>query len=586
MSRYELLEEEERRGFLEQRRQISQNREFELIKLQREEAARMRREKEIERRNLQKKERVERMKLIQKKIQAKLNSKSYLSNLKSNVFNHLIEKGLFTKKTEMKLLEVVGNKILPIAHNLSLRTDINKIIFETMKKNIIKKETSKHSILMKQVFEDRDVEAQKKKVEAEEKRLSDIQFEKETIERKEKRRVAKFTRIVEETILKTKYDKVDLTNVPIVDIDELTLSSGSIHSVGGQFGEFVIAIQALLDSLIYKYASIAQSTNNLNKEENIISTENNLTEGNKEQNKDNNNNISQMINTNSKFRKTKELNLESFIQTLVRNFLLGLKDTETFTLKYLKSNRFDFTAIPEEADKRKEYKDYMLDMKRFYNKSLKILLNQNQVETKLFDIVLKELADIYFKLPTDINNPDIQVEINPTPDNQEPEYLAKVKEATEKINQDNILLEKMKKKIKISFIEPEALKKKRNNIISLIRIFPTLDTYDTFTEQYVEEQIEVDEEAMEDINNDEVNIENKDNIINDENNADNYKKENEDNEIKDNNAEKKDDNNSVNKQTGENKVDEVNVNTQENKEINAQENKDINKATLEGKIIL
>lgn len=545
------MEEDERKEFLDQTRLIAQRREFELIKVQREEAARIRRDKEIERRNLQKKERVERNKLVQKKILSKAFAKSYLRSLEPNVFRHLSENGYFTIKTPMKILEVLSEKYIPNANNMSLRSDINKAIFSKLSKGFFTRETSKHGILMQQVFDERQQSKEQKAKEAEEKRLVDIKFEEEKAERKEKHRVEKFTKVVEETILKTKYDKSDIATVPLCDIDDLTQVSSGIHTVGGQLGEFVIALQALLDELIYKFEVISNHLNGEVSINNLVKIGNTGHNNVTHNNDINNDGKSDEINTNNNqntgsidnqaligIHQQKELNIELFIRGLINKFIQGLKDNEFFSLKYLESQRFDFTAIPDDEAKKKEFKQFLLDEKRLYNKSLKILSDQGVVEKKLIDIVISEITDIYFRQPIDPNNADIQAKINPQPDNQDPIYLARIKEEVEKITLQNSITEKMKKKIKILMVKPEILKKKRNNIISLIRVFPVEDTYETYTEEYVEEVIE---QAINENNNNNKQDDNQENLNNMDNlspNVNDMDNNNADNNMDDNNMDK------------------------------------------------
>ena len=111
-----------------------------------------------------------------------------------------------------------------------------------------------------------------------------------------------------------------------------------------------------------------------------------------------------------------------------------------------------------------------------------------------------------------------------------------MKEATEKINLENSILDKMKKKIKLTFVKPEVLKKKRNNIISLIRVFPVEDTYETYTEQYVEEVIEKEEEILP-VNEENIKDEDLNNVENNENQIKEEKENENENENKEENKE-------------------------------------------------
>lgn len=541
LSKIELIEEFENEEYNEQQRLIAQKREFELIKVQREEAHRIRRDKEIERRNEQKKQRIIRDCITQKKITAKFFAKTCLRNLKSNVFDNLIKDGFFMKKTTMKVIDMFATNNIPVIENYSNRSFVNKAIFENILNKKKTETKSIHSILLNDVFTDRKNKENARIKEAEEKRIADEIFEKEKAERKEIKRVNKFTKIVEDTILKTKYEKADLNSVPLCDIDDLTQVSSGIHTAGGQLGELLICLQILLEELIYKYANIdtdkkhdenmmikdMEENSNLNMDLDNVDDKDIREKNNNDPN--NNNELikkdeatekleklkAEMLMENSKklkesllakpyqkyYDKKKDLlKLEEFIRHLIVRFLSGLKDNENLTLKYLESNRFDFNNIPDDDLKRNEFKNFIVDKRRIYNKSVKILLETNLLERQLFDIILDEISNIYFFRPLDVNSDEVKLAINPTPENQDPEYLVKVKERTDKIVQFNSLYTKIQKKIKLSFVKPEIYKKKRNNIIALIRIHPLNTENDVYNEEYIEEVIE--EEEVEEMEND------------------------------------------------------------------------------------
>lgn len=459
---------------------IQQKREFELIKVQREEALRIRRNKEIERRLNQKKEREQRDKITQSKLLSKYYAKSYLNKLKEHTITQLKQEGYFNQTNDIMLNNFSCKEIYPFCEKVHKQTSTYRLIFSNLDMNLNKKERLTHGIIMNQVFKEREenkIKEEKEKIE------SDILAEKakkEKEESKELKRINKFTNIINETIIKTKYDKLDLSNTPLADIDELSISGGMIHTIGGQFGEFIIAIQSLKEVLIDKY--------------------------------------SQILDMN--------FNLEDFIYKLIVNFLKGLKDNEVITLKYLESQRYDFSNIPDEEEKRKEFKNFLVDEKRFYNKSIKILINHGLIDKSFYEVIINKFADIYFRNNIDINNPDVQLEINPQPENQDQIYLDSVKIKSEEILKENQLYEKLKKKIKFVFIKPEILKKKKNNYIGLITVDPVLDTYEKYTEELIEEVEEIHqiENIISDDNeikeNNEIN-ENMENIENMENNDNN-----------------------------------------------------------------
>ena len=119
---YELIQEEERKEYLSHKKKYEQEREFELINLQRMDAARQRREDEKNRRAKQ----VEQKKLydieIQKKLMSKMSSKFYLSNLKKNVVNSLFERGVLRDKQEMRLGNLISYEYITEADHLERRS--------------------------------------------------------------------------------------------------------------------------------------------------------------------------------------------------------------------------------------------------------------------------------------------------------------------------------------------------------------------------------------------------------------------------------------------------------------------------------
>lgn len=440
LSVYELLEEEEKREYAAQAKLIAQRKEYELINLQKEEAARNRRNQEIERRNIQKMERITHEKISQKKILSKFFAKQYVSTLKSDALKHLKESGNFNFRTKVKLNEFVTKSMLPQCSKVDSYLNCRESIYTQLESSFANRELAKHKILLGQVFDDRKTEKQNKEKEEIEKKLEAERALREKLRLKEEKRVEKYTKVINETILKTKFDKVDISSCPLADLDEFSLVGGAIHTIGGQFGELIIALQSLHDSLVVKYNEISPN-----------------------------------------------LNINEFILAVFSKYLLSLKENQFFNIKYLESQRFDFSAIPDDELKRKEFKEFLLDEKRFYNKSAKILINNGYLSKQIYDGLISAVAETYFKQPVDTNSPEIQAKMNPEPDNQDETYLKKVKAKIEEINSQNQIIDKLKKKIKIQFIKPEVLKKKKANIVSLITVNPVEDTFETYTEEIVEE---------------------------------------------------------------------------------------------------
>jgi hypothetical protein len=140
---YELIEEEERYVYLEHKKKYEQEREFELMKLQRLEAARKRREDEKRRREKQVKHKNLYDVEIQKKLISKVSAKFYLKNLKKNTLSQLLERGILVDNKEIKLSLHVNYDYIPNADSLCSRNDEiqqlnNKIKFEKEKILLLK----------------------------------------------------------------------------------------------------------------------------------------------------------------------------------------------------------------------------------------------------------------------------------------------------------------------------------------------------------------------------------------------------------------------------------------------------------------
>ena len=111
---YELIEEDERKEFLLHKKKYEQEREFELINLQRTEAARKRREDEKKRRlnqvNLKKLNDIE----LQKKLMSKMAAKVLLKNLTNNGIKQLYERGLLKDNKELRLFKFIEKDYIPV----------------------------------------------------------------------------------------------------------------------------------------------------------------------------------------------------------------------------------------------------------------------------------------------------------------------------------------------------------------------------------------------------------------------------------------------------------------------------------------
>jgi len=158
-ARYELIEEDERREYLDLKRKYEQRREYELINLQRSEAARIRREEEKVRRQKQTLEKRNNEIITQKKLICKTFSKSHLKFLKRNTLNHLLERGFLKENRDLRLNFLIYNEVFPKTENtVDHYNSIDKIIYhkienkvktelKSIHQNIINKEKERIKIL-------------------------------------------------------------------------------------------------------------------------------------------------------------------------------------------------------------------------------------------------------------------------------------------------------------------------------------------------------------------------------------------------------------------------------------------------------
>ncbi len=181
------------------------------------------------------------------------------------------------------------------------------------------------------------------------------------------------------------------------------------------------------------------------------------------------------------------MKIPEFIEKFLVEFLLNqLKEAQYLQLNYLESQKFDFSDIPVEESKRKEYHDFILDDRRFVNKSIKLLLEKEILTEYIYKSFLETIAKVFLSLPIDQNTVEID------PENQDDEYLKSLEQKKIQIEIENKKFEKMKKKIKFKFVKPEDLKKKRDNMGGFVTV--------QSIKQVIESMIEIEDPAVE-INN-------------------------------------------------------------------------------------
>jgi hypothetical protein len=430
-AQYELIEEDERKEYLKHKKKYEQEREFELINLQRTEAAHKRREDEKTRRqnqvNFKKLRDIE----IQKKLMCKMYAKISLSNLSKNVVNQLYERGILKDTQPLRLTKLIQKDYYPVTDKIHFENlKIENLLYDILpEQKRIKMADAHKSVVDKdkqriQKLKDDKEAAIKLAEENERKRIE------EKAKRTENRRRDRITKSITDNILSSKSIKTDIINIPLADIDELTFKNESLHCLGGQFGLTVIVLDQILRMLA---------------ENQIITQEN--------------------------------LNLPDVFRNFIEEVLLNqLKETQLFELRYMESKKYDLTQQPENDEKRKEFLEFLLDNKRIVNKSLKLLMDNEYVSDYVYRIFLETIANLYFEKPQD----PAGIEIDP--ENQEPQYLESIKKKQDEMTKYNIKLEKLKKKIKLNFVKGENLRKKVDNIGGFIMVKPNMRVIDSVNE--------------------------------------------------------------------------------------------------------
>lgn len=273
----------------------------------------------------------------------------------------------------------------------------------------------------------------------------------------------------------------------------------------------------------------------------------------------------------------------NLISLVLEEFIFKcLKENQDFEIKYLESDRFNFNEITEE--RQIEYIEFIHDYRRFVNKSLKVLIDKNQMNKQLLDLMLSALVGLYFKNRNSI--PAVEID----PENQDPEYIEKIKQEQEEYSETVARLETIKKKIKFIMIKPTILKKRRDNMAAFIQVNPALSVKDTVTET---DEIPASERPKTTMNsnkkseadninavsenvNAESNQENEGNENNNDgndiqNNEDNNNKENNDNENKAINEAEKESEKNKNEEEQKGNADQESKITEENNDENTKQ---------------
>jgi hypothetical protein len=424
-ARYELIAEDERKEYLGKKKRYEQKREFELINLQRMEAARIRREEEKQRRQNQVIQKKSYDIILQKKLLAKMNSKTYqFKNLKNSALLELFSRGFLKDNSDLKMTTHLEKCHYPQSDLIAKE---NEEVIEVLNNKLISEVKLKLSEKHKEIVTRENNRVNKIIADKKQSVLDAIENEKrrvhEKAERTEERRVRRITTNITENVINTRVEKLDVLNLPLADIDEISFKSEAIHCLGGQIGQVMTVLQNIISELDLEEVAINENASDVN----IIKR--------------------QLVNAF----------LEEF-------FLNQLKENESFELRYLESQKFDFTNITE--DKKAELVGFLLDYRRVVNKSLKLLIDQGILSRDLYQIFMEEVVGYYFKNITDPST----IEVDPS--SQEPEYLEMIKKQQDELTASNAKIEKIKKKIILKFVKADDLKAKRDTYGGFILVHP------------------------------------------------------------------------------------------------------------------
>ena len=454
-AQYELIEEYEREEYLNHKKNYERKREFELNKLQRTEGKYIRQEEEKQRRFKQKEQRKINDIIMQKKLMSNVFSKHFLKNLKGNTFRHLQERGYLTHHETYNTSLFMQQVYLPKTEKMNeIISFVDDNLLPLMRKEIDNELLERHNISLKKEKERKEKleEAKKKAKEAAEK--AERERREAQLKRREERRINRITENVKSKIIAQNVNRKDITSLPLMDIDELSIKGESINCLGGQLGEILFVFNEILKNVDKTDIDKKKLMKEFLKEfiskgfAGIIPNkpEQNQTNDNKQ---NNNNNSSQHMS----------LELVNYINN--DNFMLELR--------YLESPKYDWENIPEE--KRNDFANFLKDDRRYISKSVHKLIELGIINKEYLDIFNEVIAEMYFQGPIE---PE-KIEPDPTKA-EDAQYQEEIKkrqeEAEKKAQEENAFNEKIKKKIKISLIKPDIFKKKRNNIGAFIIVEP------------------------------------------------------------------------------------------------------------------
>ena len=455
-AQYELIEEYERDEYLNHKKNYERKREFELNKLQRIEGKYMRQEEEKQRRFKQKEQRKINDIIMQKKLMSNVFSKHFLKNLKGNTFRHLQERGFLSQHETYNTSLIMQQEYLPKTEKLNeIISCVNDNLLPLMKQEIDNELLEKHRISLKKEKDRKNRIEEAKKRAKEEAEKAERERREAQLKRREERRINRITENIKTKIIEQAVSRRDITSLPLMDIDELSIKGECINCLGGQLGEILFVFNEILKNIEKEKQeiNIKKLLKDFLKEflstgfAGLIPTK--PDPNSQQENKQQNNNNSQHIS----------LDLPHHIND----------DTFILELRYLESPKYDWENIPEE--KKNDFANFIKDDRRYISKSVHKLIELGILKKEYLDIFNEVIAEIYFQGP--IEPEKIEQDPSKAEDATYQEEIKKKQEEAEKKAQDeNALNEKLKKKIKINLIKPDVFKKKRNNIGAFIIVEP------------------------------------------------------------------------------------------------------------------
>ena len=308
---------------------------------------------------------------MQKKLMANVFSKHFLKNLKGNTFRHLQERGFLSYHDTYKTSLFIQQDYLPKAEKMNeIISFVDDDLLPLVKQEIDNELLEKHRLaLEKEKNRIKNLEEAKKRAKeaADE---AERQRREAQLKRREERRVKRITENVKTKIIEQFSNRRDITSLPLIDIDELSIKGESINCLGGQLGEILFVFNEIVRNIVETEkpdADIKKLIKEFLKEflntgfAGIIPvkpTEN--------QASDNKAQTSQQVQTTVALSNV--LNNDNFI----------------LELRYLESPKYDWENIPEE--KKNDFANFIKDDRRYISKSVHKLIELGIIKKEYLDI--------------------------------------------------------------------------------------------------------------------------------------------------------------------------------------------------------